>query len=381
MAERATEAPRMRAVLVTDLSGFTRTTRKHGVLQSASNIIRMRQIAMPVVHRLGMIDLGTEGDNLLMTFPDIGAALQAAYELQQLWQRHDTILPPGREQFKINPSGLAVAWGAAKRRGDELTGRGVKRAYHLAEDEAEGGQILIGPVVQEMLASQGLGALSKPVGEGEMHELVPSEQMQDVFIEQGPAASVDDDRYLHPNLFLLAQRHDPEADLDALDADLRARFIHEGLAAVLFRLNGESSEAERLQAIEAVHGSLDGASGVVRYEDVDVQADPGLIFFKTSGDALRAVMVACKNCDGAVVTGWGIHQGDVLLVPGTDVHWGDPVNTASKIGQDLAEPGEVLVSALAHQELPSDILEAYDFTEKEVTASGVEFHPFRVEEK
>merc|ERR1719517_229882 len=43
----------------------------------------MRQIALPVLKRLGMVDFCTEGDNLIMTFRDLASATQAAYELQQ----------------------------------------------------------------------------------------------------------------------------------------------------------------------------------------------------------------------------------------------------------------------------------------------------------
>jgi len=34
-----------------------------------------------------------------------------------------------------------------------------------------------------------------------------------------------------------------------------------------------------------------------------------------------------------------MHSGLLLFVPGTDIHWGDPVNTSSKLGQDTAKDG------------------------------------------
>jgi len=34
----------------------------------------------------------------------------------------------------------------------------------------------------------------------------------------------------------------------------------------------------------------------------------------------------------------------MIFVPGTDVHWGDPVNTSSKLGQDIAQNGEILIT-------------------------------------
>lgn len=43
--------------------------------------------------------------------------------------------------------------------------------------------------------------------------------------------------------------------------------------------------------------------------------------------------------DKVKVSGYGIHSGELLYIPDTDVHWGDPVNTASKLGQDTATGG------------------------------------------
>lgn len=48
----------------------------------------------------------------------------------------------------------------------------------------------------------------------------------------------------------------------------------------------------------------------------------------------------------------GIDHGRILLVEGEDF-FGDAVNSASKLGEDLAEPGEVLVSRQAMDLLPA----------------------------
>jgi adenylate cyclase len=47
----------------------------------------------------------------------------------------------------------------------------------------------------------------------------------------------------------------------------------------------------------------------------------------------------------------GIDYGDVLLIGGPD-YFGNPVNSASKIGEDLGEPGEILVTATAFKQIP-----------------------------
>ena len=81
------------------------------------------------------------------------------------------------------------------------------------------------------------------------------------------------------------------------------------------------------------------------------------------------------------VLGYGIHMGTLLIVPGTNVHWGDPVNTASKMAEDLAIPGspEIFVSA----EIKESVRESgyggdLRFRKRKATISKVELTLFKV---
>jgi class 3 adenylate cyclase len=47
----------------------------------------------------------------------------------------------------------------------------------------------------------------------------------------------------------------------------------------------------------------------------------------------------------------GIDHGDVLVIGGPD-YFGNPVNRACKLGEDIAGPGEILVTAAAYQQIP-----------------------------
>eukprot|EP01102_Stenamoeba_stenopodia_P018910 TRINITY_DN7014_c0_g1_i3.p1 TRINITY_DN7014_c0_g1~~TRINITY_DN7014_c0_g1_i3.p1 ORF type:complete len:127 (-),score=22.74 TRINITY_DN7014_c0_g1_i3:12-392(-) len=53
--------------------------------------------------------------------------------------------------------------------------------------------------------------------------------------------------------------------------------------------------------------------------------------------------------DRVALKGFGIHHGDLLIIPNSNVHWGDPVNTASKLGEDIADDMDVLISIEAHR--------------------------------
>ena len=48
----------------------------------------------------------------------------------------------------------------------------------------------------------------------------------------------------------------------------------------------------------------------------------------------------------------GIDYGDVLLIGGPD-YFGNAVNRASKIGEDIGGPGEILVTATAFEKIPA----------------------------
>jgi hypothetical protein len=76
---------------------------------------------------------------------------------------------------------------------------------------------------------------------------------------------------------------------------------------------------------------------------------------------------------------FGVHTGNMIFVPGTDVHWGDPVNTSSKLGQDIAKNGEILITTPVYKAV--ECLPAFkdiEFAPRKFTKSQVEFTCFVV---
>ena len=66
------------AVLVSDLSGFTSTTRKYGIVHFASVIVRMRQLCLPILKRRGAIYIYDRSRQFYSDFPDTHQAACAA---------------------------------------------------------------------------------------------------------------------------------------------------------------------------------------------------------------------------------------------------------------------------------------------------------------
>ena len=73
----------------------------------------------------------------------------------------------------------------------------------------------------------------------------------------------------------------------------------------------------------------------------------------------------------------------MIFIEDTDIHWGDPVNTSSKLGQDIAKNGELLVTSIVYEKLLADeeLAKTLVFGERHLQRSGVEFLAYCINEK
>ena len=117
-----------------------------------------------------------------------------------------------------------------------------------------------------------------------------------------------------------------------------------------------------------------GGGAVIKYD-----ADNMIAVFGTADAAAGAALAINR----AIVEGgekfavaMGIDFGRFLLIDGADCY-GDPVNVACKLGEDVAESGEVLLTAAARARL--DPAFPYALREQVVSVSGLEVHVFAVE--
>ena len=119
---------------------------------------------------------------------------------------------------------------------------------------------------------------------------------------------------------------------------------------------------------------------------VRFEADNAFAMFEDSLEAIRAAMALNYAFDRENIAtadeldihiACGIDQGEILVVESYLEFWGNAVNVASKLGEDLAAPGEILITRAVADSLPS----GQDFTLKplRLTVSGIEVESFSVE--
>jgi adenylate cyclase len=129
-----------RAVLVLDMSGFSRTTQVHGVVSFLMMIHQMRLLAVPTIEARGGLLMKAEADNLYCLFDDVDAAVGAAREVIRQLSTVNPLLPAGRKLY----ASIGIGFGEILVLGDEdLFGDEVNLASKLGEDVAQGGMILL----------------------------------------------------------------------------------------------------------------------------------------------------------------------------------------------------------------------------------------------
>eukprot|EP00931_Biecheleriopsis_adriatica_P086702 TRINITY_DN61314_c0_g1_i1.p1 TRINITY_DN61314_c0_g1~~TRINITY_DN61314_c0_g1_i1.p1 ORF type:complete len:459 (+),score=76.86 TRINITY_DN61314_c0_g1_i1:25-1401(+) len=409
-----TRYPNRMAVIVSDLSGFTSTTRKHGIIHFASIIIRKRQICLPILHKRGCKHIATEADNLIVAFPDVSEAVKAALDMRDHIMQHNSSLTEDRSHFTIKLNGIGIHCGEALTvdHHGEMLGATAEGAYQLGEDVCENGNIVISQDVMHVIENDStftdftfepgeedtghfaagsyfrLNSTSKAGRKRRLSVCAQSGKVHGVDSQQLSSgvriAATDDDRFLHPALLQLAERHSRSGEeLEKLDTKIGEYMIE--CTALMFSMDLESAGSQveaqvglKLKTLAVIRPIFERHGGLW-LEDL-------LWTFKTPGDGVNAALQAGRALEnlsarealGRIVTGIGLHMGRMLAIRGTDVHWGDPVNTASKLGQDLARDGAILISELVKKEADAAGISFQECAEQSYEKSKVKFICYRV---
>lgn len=129
-----------KALLVLDMSGFSRTTQVHGVVSFLLMIHQMRLLAVPTIEANQGQLVKAEADNLYCLFETADQAVTAAREIMRQLNTVNVLLPATRRLY----ASIGVGFGdILVLGGHDLFGDEVNLTSKLGEDVAQGGMILL----------------------------------------------------------------------------------------------------------------------------------------------------------------------------------------------------------------------------------------------
>jgi class 3 adenylate cyclase len=135
------------SVLVTDLSGFTRLTRQHGVLHFLSIVRRFTLACTPIMTKHGGSLVCHEADDVIGLFSEPKDAVHAALEMLAHVRELNRAL---KEEDRIGLS-IGIEHGRILRLSDDVFGDAVNLAYKLGEDLAGLDECLVGRTAFDLL--------------------------------------------------------------------------------------------------------------------------------------------------------------------------------------------------------------------------------------
>lgn len=159
---------------------------------------------------------------------------------------------------------------------------------------------------------------------------------------------------------LIAERARPDVDLKALDQRIWDLF-GETWAVMFTDLSGFSRQVEKfgiLHFLQIILEHKEMLSPIIQKHDgilIKIEADSLIVIFRRTASAVRCAVdmqhtLRKFNLDRPpeteVLLCVGIGYGEMLRVGDIDI-WGREVNAASKLGEDTAKAGEILLTKSA----------------------------------
>ena len=141
------------AVLALDMTGYSSSVRRDGIVQHLCRIRRMQLLIRPLIEQCGGQIVRELADNILAVFPDAASGVEAALAVRATVAKSRDNHPMDRTA-KLFGVSIGIDHGKLLLvAGHDCFGDPVNIAFKLGEDIADAGEILITDNVRKQLAS------------------------------------------------------------------------------------------------------------------------------------------------------------------------------------------------------------------------------------
>ncbi len=142
-----------KAIMVLDMSGFSRTTHRHGIVAFLMMIHQMQLIVRPCIEEHRGVVVKAEADNLFSLFDTVADAVGAAREIALRLKTVNVLLPEDRRLY----ASIGIGYGMVLNIEDkDLFGDEVNLSSKLGEDIADKGVVLLTSAAHAQIPDMGI---------------------------------------------------------------------------------------------------------------------------------------------------------------------------------------------------------------------------------
>jgi class 3 adenylate cyclase len=135
------------AIMVLDMSGFSRLTIRYGIIHFLAMIHRMNAIVTPAVEEHGGRVVKLDADDVFAVFPEVGKALDASVDILKRLEAVNTGLPDELDLY----ASMGIGYGELLNLGDDMFGEQMNLASKLGEDLAHRSEILLTEAARQQI--------------------------------------------------------------------------------------------------------------------------------------------------------------------------------------------------------------------------------------
>jgi class 3 adenylate cyclase len=344
------------------MSGFTRIVKQYGPIHYTTLIALMREITLPIQRKYKAEHIFYEADNVWCVFPDAVHGVKAGAEMLHVVNKFNETI--SLEDYKIKISGIGVNIGDdmhIDREDGKIYGTSVSIAFKLGEDIGEGGEVLFTTAVKEAIKDDAYfknatytQEHSNLYGGFDFHRLRGNFDYETEF--QEPSVAED-----HP-FYLFLQRRAAGLNFAEIDKKILEKYQREKSVVVMYGCDWTS--------ILSKHGIQRFLECQAKFSTLLTETFAGFdgrkkdLYIYLFNDPVKAVL-ACAKAREIIreryldenseefypLDGFGLHCGNLLQITGTEIMLGDAINTASKLGEDIATGQQINVSADVYLDL------------------------------
>lgn len=127
------------AVFILDMSGFSKTVQRYGIIHYLAMIRRMRRVVRPAIESNGGAIVKSEADNVFAVFPDAASAVRAAKDVQHDLDTANLVTADESDIFVS----IGIGFGTILLACDDVYGDELNLTSKLGEDVAEKNEVLL----------------------------------------------------------------------------------------------------------------------------------------------------------------------------------------------------------------------------------------------
>lgn len=139
------------AIMLTDLSGFSRHSAKFGIIHFLQTIYESQRLLVPVIDNFDGILLKMDGDSMMVLFRSPSKAVECAVSMQRTLKPYNVAKSDAEKVLLC----VGIGYGTMLRIGDaDVFGPQVNAASKLGEDTAKAYEILVTDAVKDAIGEQ-----------------------------------------------------------------------------------------------------------------------------------------------------------------------------------------------------------------------------------